>query len=110
MNRWLGDSIGWLDDDTLVVETSNFHPESSIRGGSENLHVVERFTMQADGNLLYGFTVEDDTVWTAPWTGEYIWRASDDRVYEYACHEGNYAMGNVLRGARLLEKEALAAK
>ena len=58
----------------------------------------------------YRFTVEDTTVWTAPWTGEYIWRATDDRVYEYACHEGNYAMGNVLRGARLLEKEALEGK
>ena len=110
VKRWLGDSIGWWEDDTLVVDTTNFHPEASIRGGSENLHVVERFTMLADGNLLYRFTVEDDTVWTAPWTGEYIWRASDDRVYEYACHEGNYAMGNVLRGARLLEKEAQEAK
>jgi len=110
VKKWLGDSIGWWEDDTLVVDTTNFHPESSIRGGSEKLHVVERFTMQAGGDLLYRFTVEDDTVWTAPWTGEYVWRASDNRVYEYACHEGNYAMGNVLRGARLLEKEALAAK
>ena len=107
VRKWLGDSIGWWEGDTLVVDTTNFHPEASMRGGSENLHVVERFTMQADGNVLYKFTVEDETVWTAPWTGEYIWRASDDRVYEYACHEGNYAMGNVLRGARLLEKEAL---
>ena len=110
VQQLLGDSIGWWEGETLVVDTTNFHPEASIRGGSENLHVVERFTMQAGGNLLYRFTVEDDTVWTAPWTGEYIWRASDNRVYEYACHEGNYAMGNVLRGARLLEKEALEAR
>ncbi len=107
VKRWLGDSIGWWEGDTLVVDTTNFHPEASMRGGSENLHVVERFTMQHDGNVLYKFTVEDDTVWTAPWTGEYIWRASNDKVYEYACHEGNYAMPNVLRGARLLEKEEL---
>jgi hypothetical protein len=107
---FMGHSIGFWEGDTLVVDTTNFHPESSMRGGSENLHVVERFTMQPDGNVVYRFTVEDNTVWTAPWTGQYIWRASDERVYEYACHEGNYAMGNVLRGARLLEKEALEAK
>ena len=110
VRKWLGDSIGRWEGDTLVVDTTNFHPESSMRGGSENLHVVERFTMQPDGNVMYRFTVEDDTVWTAPWTGQYIWRASDERVYEYACHEGNYAMGNVLRGARLLEREALEGK
>ncbi len=78
-----------------------------MRGGSENLHDVERFTPQVGGDVLYNFTVEDDTVWTAPWAGEYLWRASDQRVYEYACHEGNYAMGNILRGARLLEAEAV---
>ena len=69
-------------------------------------HVVERFTKLEDGNVLYQFTVEDETVWTAPYTGEYIWRASEERVYEYACHEGNYSMGNILRGARLLESES----
>ncbi|MEE2776085.1 MAG: hypothetical protein VYE73_04900 [Acidobacteriota bacterium] len=110
VRKWLGDSIGWWEDDTLVVETTNFHPESQVRGGSDNMRVVERFTRQEDGNVLYRFTVEDDAIWTAPWTGEYIWRASPQRVYEYACHEGNYAMGNVLRGARLLEAEALAAR
>ena len=110
VNKWLGDSIGWWEGDTLVVDTTNFHPQGAMRGGSENTHVVERFMMQPDGNVVYRFTVEDDGVWTAPWTGEYIWRASDDRVFEYACHEGNYAMGNIMRGARLLEKEALEAK
>ena len=55
--------------------------------------------------MLYHFTVEDPTAWTAPWSGEYVWRASAERVFEYACHEGNYALGNILRGARLLEKE-----
>jgi hypothetical protein len=110
VKKWLGDSIGRWDGDTLVVDTTNFHPDSQMRGGSENMHVIERFTMQPDGNVLYRFTVEDKTVWTAPWTGEYVWRASAERVYEYACHEGNYAMGNMLRGARLLEKEALEKK
>ena len=106
--RWLGDSIGWWEGDTLVVDTTNFLPHWGLRGGgSENKHVVERFTMLPGGDVLYRFTVEDETVWDAPWTGQYLWRASDDRVYEYACHEGNYAMINVLRGARLLESEAL---
>jgi hypothetical protein len=68
-------------------------------------HVVERFTKLPNGDVLYRFTVEDPSIWTASWTGEYIWRASEERIWEYACHEGNYAMGNILRGARLLEKE-----
>jgi hypothetical protein len=111
VKKWLGDSIGWWEGDTLVVDTTNFRRESGPgRGGSENAHVVERFTRLPDGNVLYRFTVEDPTVWTAPWTGEYVWRASDERVFEYACHEGNYALGNIMRGARLLEKEALQTK
>ncbi len=110
VKNWLGDSIGRWDGDTLVIDTTNFHPQASQLGGSENLHVVERFTPQVDGNMLYNFTVEDASVWTAPWTGEYIWRASDERVYEYACHEGNYAMLGILRGARLLESEAMAKR
>ena len=102
---WLGDSIGWWEGDTLVVDTTNFHPSGAVRGGSENLHLVERFTKLADGDVVYRFTVDDPTVWTAPWTGEYLWRASDEQVYEYSCHEGNYAMEGILKGARLLEQE-----
>ena len=101
---WLGDSIGWWEGDTLVVDTTNFLPQE---GGSAAKHVVERFTMMPGGDVLYRFTVEDPSIWTAPWTGQYLWKASDESVYEYACHEGNYAMENVLRGARLLEAEAL---
>ena len=108
MRKWLGDSIGRWEGDTLVVDTTNFHPQSGVRGGGENTHVIERFTRLENGDVLYNFTVEDPSQWTAPWTGEYIWRASQERVWEYACHEGNYAMGNILRGARLLEKEKLA--
>jgi len=105
MKRWLGDSIGYWDGDTLVVESRNFRDETGLYGGDQNLHVVERFARTKDGNLHYHFRVEDPTAWTAPWAGEYEWRASDSRVFEYACHEGNYAMGNILRGARLLEAE-----
>ena len=68
--------------------------------------MTERFTPEADGSLLYQFTVEDPTVWTKPWRGEYPWPRSDTKVFEYACHEGNYALGNIMRGARLLEAEA----
>ena len=106
---WLGDSIGYWDGDTLMVETKNFKGISGLAGADENLAVIERFSMTEDGNLLYDFTVNDATVWTASWSGEYIWSRKDDsKVYEYACHEGNYAMGNILRGARLLESEWVA--
>ncbi|MEE2777317.1 MAG: hypothetical protein VYE73_11240 [Acidobacteriota bacterium] len=111
VKKWLGDSIGWWEGDTLVVDTTNFHPKAAgFMGGTENAHVVERFTRQEDGNVLYNFTIKDDSYWEGAWTGEYVWRASAEKVYEYACHEGNYALGNIMRGARLLEEEALAAK
>jgi hypothetical protein len=110
VKRWLGDSIGYWDGDTLVVETRNFRNQTGLYGGDENLHVVERFSRAKNGNLNYHFRVEDKTAWTAPWAGEYEWQASDSRVFEYACHEGNYAMGNILRGARLLESEYLQKK
>ena len=105
MKRWLGDSIAHWDGDTLVVETRNFRNETGLNGGDENLLITERFSRAKNGNLNYHFKVEDPTAWTAPWAGEYEWRDTDSRVFEYACHEGNYAMGNILRGARLLESE-----
>jgi hypothetical protein len=107
---WLGDSIGWWEGDTLVVDSTNFKKHTGLYGGDENLHLVERFTRLADGNLLYNFTVNDPTAWTAPWSGEFVWKHSQDKVFEYACHEGNYAMGNILRGARLLENEELVRR
>ncbi|MCZ6852679.1 MAG: hypothetical protein O7G86_02065 [Gammaproteobacteria bacterium] len=109
-NKWLGDSIGWWEDDTLVVDTTNFHPLAGRRGSSSENHVVERFTMQDDGNLLYRFTVDDPSIWKEPWTGEYIWKADEGRVYEYACHEGNYSCGTIMRGARILERDLLAGE
>jgi hypothetical protein len=106
---WLGDSIGWWEGDTLVIDTTNFSPKTAgFLGGSNQMHLVERLKPMDDGNLLYTFTVQDDSQWTAPWTGEYVWRASDDRLFEYACHEGNYALGNIMRGARLLEQDVVA--
>ena len=106
VTSWLGDSIGWWDDDTLVVETTNFNGKAQgFFTGGVNMKLMEYFTKQADGNVFYRFTVEDPDQWTQPWTGEYVWRESDDKVYEYACHEGNYALGNIMRGARLLEQD-----
>ncbi len=106
IRTWLGDSIGWWEGDTLVVETTHFKTKPALRSASENLKVTERFTLEESGNLLYQFTVEDPTIWTEPWQGEYPWPRSDTKVFEYACHEGNYALGNIMRGARLLEAEA----
>lgn len=104
--KWLGDSVGHWEGDTLVVKTRGFKDVNGLPGADENLVVTERFTMMEDGDLHYDFTVEDPTVWKSPWSGRYAWRAEpDSKVYEYACHEGNYAMGNILRGARLLESE-----
>jgi hypothetical protein len=111
IRKWMGDSIGRWEGDTPVVDTTNFSDKTRFRGSSENLHIVERFTRVDAKTLLYRFTVEDPSTWTRPWTGEYTWPATDEQVFEYACHEGNYAMGNILRGARLKEaKEATKTK
>ena len=107
---WLGDSVGHWDGDTLVVDTTNFTNKTRFRGSSENLHVVERFSRIDEHSILYRFTMEDPTTWTKPWTGEYAWPETDGKIYEYACHEGNYALKDILKGARLREKEEAAAK
>ncbi len=110
IRRWMGDSVGHWEGDTLVVDTANFNNKTRYRGSTENLHVIERLTRIDDKTLLYRFTVEDPDTWDRPWTGEYTWPATDKPIYEYACHEGNYALGDVLRGARRQEAEEAAAK
>lgn len=110
IRRWLGDSIGHWEGDTLVVDTTNFNDQPALGSADRNLHVIERFTRIDAKTLRYKFTVEDPTVWTKPWTGEMVWPATDARIYEYACHEGNYSFAGILRGARRLEAEALAKK
>ena len=105
---WMGDSIGHYEGDTLVVETTNFRPEQSYRGSGENLKVTERFTRVAPTQILYQFTVEDPSTYAQPYTGELNMNATRDNLYEYACHEGNYALPGILAGAR--EEEAQAAK
>jgi hypothetical protein len=108
VRKWLGDSIGWWEGDTLVVETTNFTDKTRYRGSTPDLKVTERFTRVSKTQLLYQFTVEDPATWPRPWSGEYNWVLSDEPIYEYACHEGNHAMTGILKGERLLEKENAA--
>ena len=105
VRKWLGDSIGRWEGDTLVVDTANFTDKTRFRGSTENLHVVERFSRIDANTLRYQFTIEDPATWVRSWSGEEAWPATDDLMYEYACHEGNYALGDILRGARLKEAD-----
>ena len=106
---WFGDSRGWYEDGALVVETVNINElqisESSvpISGGGR---IIERFTRHSDTEIVYTFTVEDDNLYSQPWTAELSYHAMDGNLYEYACHEGNYSMAGILAGARIQEVEA----
>jgi hypothetical protein len=113
IRRWLGDSRGHWEGDTLVVDNTNFNGKNRFSFNSpvdQNLHVVERFTRSDRDTLVYRFTVEDPTVYTKPWTAETTLSAAPGPIYEYACHEGNYGMMNLLSGARAEEKAAQTAK
>jgi hypothetical protein len=106
---WMGDSIGWWEGDTLVIETTNYHPQQVFRGASEHLKVTERLTRVGADRIHYGFWVEDPTVFSRPWGGEYEFSKAGGALYEYACHEGNYALPNILAGARAEEHAASGA-
>jgi hypothetical protein len=105
IRKWLGDSVGHWDGDTLVVDTINFNRQVNFRGSSQNLHVIERFTRVDANTILYRTTIDDPTTFSKSWTIEYPFRATPGPVYEYACHEGNYAMVDILGGARKEESE-----
>jgi hypothetical protein len=105
VRKWLGDSIGHWEGDTLLVETTNFTDQTRFRGSSRDLKVTERFTRVDANNILYKATMEDASTWTKPWTLELPFAAIKGPIYEYACHEGNYAIEDILRGARKLEAE-----
>jgi hypothetical protein len=114
---WLGHSVGRWEGDTLVVETTNFKGGAQERGmantvvgGSSEMVLVERFKRLDDGTLDYRFTVRDPAIFTAPWTASIPMSRLDGRVYEYACHEGNYAIMNMLKGARANEERAKASR
>jgi len=106
VRMWMGDSRGRWEGNTLVVDTTNFTNKTAFRGSNENLHLIERFTRTDADTLLYEVTVEDPSTWARPWKIEIPMRRSEGPVYEYACHEGNYAMEGMLAGARAAEKES----
>lgn len=109
LQKWMGDSIGRWEGDTLVVETRHFNPQQNFRGASENLTVTEHFTRVSEDKIIYRFTVDDPTTFTSSWTGELPLSGADDMIYEYACHEGNYALPGTLAGARVAERDAAEA-
>ena len=104
VRQWNGDSRGRWKGDTLVVETTNFSPKSDFRGSAESLHLVERYTRAGPDTLNYEVTVIDATTWTRPWTVLISLKRSEDAIFEYACHEGNYGMEGILSGHRALEQ------
>jgi len=103
VRRWLGDSRGRWEGDTLVVDTTNFTDKTNFRGSRDNLHVVERFTRVDENTIRYEFSVADPTTWTSPWSAELPLAKDKGPIYEYACHEANYGMANNLRGARVAD-------
>ena len=112
MKPWLGDSLGHWDGDTLVVTTRNFNPGQSFRAALKHLIflspqavVTERFTRISDAEIIYEFTVDDPDSYSDIWKGEMTLRQTQDSIYEYACHEGNYSLPGILRGARVQESD-----
>jgi hypothetical protein len=110
VRQFRGDSIGHWEGNTLVVDSTNFTARNSFHGSGDKLHVVERFTRADADTILYRFTVEDPETWDQPWTAETAWSKVAGPILEYACHEGNYSMRNILEGARVAEQEASEKK
>jgi hypothetical protein len=104
IRQWLGDSRGWWEGKTLVVETTNFVDRRRFYGSTEGLRMVERFTRTDNDTLSYRLTVTDPNTFSRPWTLENSLRRSDDQMFEVGCHEGNYGLANILSGARAQEK------
>jgi hypothetical protein len=107
ISSWRGDARGHWEGDTLVVDITNFNGRVSYQGSSDTLTMTERYTRTGPDTLEYQFTIDDPTVWTRPWTGKFTY-VRDDTQYElveYACHEGNYGMTNILSGARSREAD-----
>ncbi len=106
VRHWLGASRGRWEGETLVVETSNFNGKNPLRGSSDKMRVIERFTRVAEDTIMYRFTVEDEATWETPWTAEMPMQQTRGPIFEHACHEGNYGLYNTLVGARLEEQQA----
>ena len=107
VRRWVGDSRGHWEGDTLVVETTNFLGQTAARGSSRDSHLVERFRRLDDDTVLYEFTFEDSNSFTQPWTAAMPLRRTDGTLFEYACHEGNIGMHGIMAGARKLDTQAV---
>lgn len=107
IKQWLGSSRGYWEGDTLVVEISDFNGKSLYKGAGDNLKVTERYTLVDENTLEYRFTLDDSTIWTAPWTGMFHFKRDEAQyeLVEYACHEGNYGMRNILSAARARDKQ-----
>jgi hypothetical protein len=105
VRRYLGDSVGKWEGDTLVVDTTNFTDKTNFRGASDKMHLVERFSRVDNDTLLYEFTIDDPSSFTRPWSVQLPMKRSDDQLFEYACHEGNHAMVGILGGARYEDKQ-----
>lgn len=106
MKRWMGDSVAHWEGDTLVIETRNFNPNQRFRNSSDNVLITERLTRVSDNRINYSFTVNDPDTYVQPFSAEIPMNWTDDKMYEYACHEGNYSLPGILAGARLDEREA----
>ncbi len=106
MRQWMGDARGHWEGNTLVVDTTNFTDRTRFRGSADKLHLTERFTRVDADTIVYEFTVDDPTTYTKPWTAQIPMKKSQGPIFEYACHEGNYAMAGMLAGARAQEKAA----
>lgn len=104
---WHGDSRGYFEGDSLYIETRNFSDASEFMGAHDNRIFKEKFTRTSDDILRYEFTMEDDETWVSPWTAVINYTHSADPIYEYACHEGNYALEGILSGARAEERMAV---
>jgi hypothetical protein len=105
LKQWLGDTRGRWDGDTLVIQTTNFRPDSTYGDANPaTFKLTERFTRVDPNTIAYEFTVEDPTTWTRPWTALIPWNKTEDQLYEYACHEDNYDIVHLLMGARKREK------
>lgn len=104
VRSWMGDSRGRWEGNILVVDTTNFTDKTNFRGADEDMHLIERFTRASDDTLLYQFTVDNETAFTRSWTAQVPMTKSRETMFEYACHEGNYSLENVLAGARAEEK------
>lgn len=102
---WMGDSVGHWEGETLVVETNKFNPSQRFRNSSDQFKVIERFTRMGDSRINYKFTIDDPQTFTQQWSAEIPMNLTDERLYEYACHEGNYSLPGVLAGARLDESQ-----